>query len=99
MMIAEFLAAAISAVVELGAADTSVGNLAGAGVLRLHLAVADVIAVRVAQQHDVHGAEPRIVGAGDRLSGVVEDAHAGRVLEDRRAVALAEARPYASPAA
>jgi len=36
------------------------------------------------------GAEARIFAAHDRLSGIVEDAHAGRVFKNRRAVAVAK---------
>ena len=49
-----------------------------------------MIAVRVAQQHGVNVAEARIVATGDGMAGVVEDAHAGRILEDRRTVVRAQ---------
>ena len=55
-----------------------------AGAQGLQLLVADVVAVRVAQQHDVDGTQPRIVRAGHGVAGIVEDAHAGRILEERR---------------
>jgi hypothetical protein len=84
--IAAFFAAAI---VMMRGGD-GVRRGAGSGVLRLQFPVAHVVAVRVAQQHDMHVAEPWIRRAGDRLSGIVEDAHAGGILEDRRAVAVAQ---------
>ena len=60
MTIAEFFAAAISAVVEFGAAETTSGCRMFR-FQRLHLLVADVIAVRVAQEHDVDRAKTRVV--------------------------------------
>ena len=90
MISAAFLAAAISAGRRVGRGGDDLRIVAASRLLRLELHVADVIAVRVAHQHDVQRAEPRVVGAGHRLAGVVEDAHAGRVLEDRRAVARAQ---------
>ena len=57
---------------------------------RLELLVANMIAMRVAQQHDVDVAEARIVATGDGMARVVEDAHARRILEDRRTVVRAQ---------
>src|SRR6266851_1783997 len=51
--------------------------------------VADMIDVRVRQQHHVHLSEPAI-SLVDRASRVVEDADAGRVLEQQRPVVAAQ---------
>src|SRR5262249_35386487 len=64
--------------------------LARTGVERGDLAVADVIGMRMAQQHDVDGAKARGFAAHDRLPGIVKDTHAGRVFEDGRAVTVAQ---------
>jgi hypothetical protein len=63
---------------------------AGAGAFRLQLLIAKVIAVHVGEQHHVDRAEPRIVAAGHVVRGVVQEAHAGRIFEDDRAVVRAE---------
>ena len=89
-MMAAFFAATISAVVEFGPAGTSFGLRARSCVERGHFHVADVIAVRMAQKHDMNVAEPGVVAARDGLTRVVEDAHARRIFEYRRAVAVAE---------
>ena len=44
----------------------------------------------MAQKHQVDVPQARVVGARERMAHVVEDAHAGRILEDRGAVAVAE---------
>ena len=44
----------------------------------------------MAQQYDMNGAEARVFATHDRLPGIVENAHAGRVFKDRRAVAVAK---------
>jgi len=44
----------------------------------------------MAQQYDMNGAEARVFATHDRLPGIVENAHAGRVFKDRRAVAVAQ---------
>jgi hypothetical protein len=49
-----------------------------------------VIAVHVAEQHEVDRPEPRIVAAGHVVRRVVEKAHARRILEDHRAIARAQ---------
>src|SRR5262249_31474120 len=64
--------------------------LARTGVERSDLAVADVIGMRMAQQHDVNGAKARVLAAHYRLPGIIKDTHAGRVFEDGRAVAVAQ---------
>ncbi len=66
------------------------GQVAGSRLERGQALVAHVVAVRVAQEHDVDGAEARVAAAEHRLAGVVEDADAGRILEDHRAVAVAK---------
>ena len=67
MMTAAFLAAAISAVVELGAAVTSFGIVAEVRCVHcLELLIPNVIAVRVTQQHDVQRAPSR--GSSDPVT-------------------------------
>ena len=57
---------------------------------RLELQVAEVITVHMAEQHEVDGAQPRIVAAGHIVRGVVEEPHAGRILEDDCAIVRAQ---------
>ena len=52
--------------------------------------VADVIAVCMRQQHDVNRTQTRIARAGHGLAGIVENAHARRILEDHRPVECAK---------
>jgi altronate hydrolase len=42
-----------------------------------------VIAVRMAQQDEMDGTEARIIASQHRRAGVVQHAHAGRILEGR----------------
>ena len=67
----------------------NLGFLARAGSERLHLLVADVIPMSVRQQHGVYVTEPRIVGSHRGVAGIVKETHAGGILEDRRAIAVA----------
>ena len=48
-----------------------------------------MIAVSVAQQHDVDVGETCIIPAGDGVAGVVQDSDAGWILEDRGTVPIA----------
>jgi hypothetical protein len=70
--------------------DREVGRSAGACADRLGVRVAEVVAVGVADEDDVDLAEPRVGGADDRATRVVEEARAVRVLEDEGAVLGAE---------
>jgi hypothetical protein len=45
-----------------------------------------MVAVYMAQQNQVDLAQPRVVGAGDIVGHVVENANAGRIFEYRRAI-------------
>ena len=56
----------------------------------VEVAVADMVAMHVADQHGVDLTEARIVHPGDRAPGIVEDARAVRILEDHRPVEAAE---------
>src|ERR1051325_1632648 len=67
-----------------------IGFLTGSGSGHLHLLVADVIAVSVRQQYGVYVAEARIVSSRRGLARVVEESHAGRILEECRAIAVAQ---------
>ena len=49
-----------------------------------------MVPVHMGQQHQVDGAEPRIVAAGHVVRRVVEETDAGRVLENDRAVVRAQ---------
>ena len=60
------------------------------GARRLQLEVADVIAVHVGEQHEMDRAQSRIVAAGHVVRRVVEEANAGRILENDRAIVRAE---------
>ena len=44
----------------------------------------------MAQEHEVNVPQPNVVRAREGMSHVIEDAHAGRIFEDRGAVAVAE---------
>src|SRR5687767_8133901 len=63
---------------------------ARAGADRLELLVADVVAVDVAEQDGVDLAEPRVIGAGEVVPDVVEDANPSRIFEQRRAIVRAQ---------
>ena len=49
-----------------------------------------MIAVHVGKQHQMNGAEPRIVATRHGVPRVVEEADAGRILENHRAVVRAQ---------
>jgi hypothetical protein len=68
------------------------GSLVGAR----GMAVAQMIAMDVAQQHRVDLAQPRVVGTPHRAPGVIEDPRAVRVLQDQRPVEAAELAVMAS---
>lgn len=68
------------------AATTSAVVGFGIGTRRFQLQVAAVVAVHVGQQHHVDRAQPRIVAARHVVCGIVEKTHAGRVLENDRAI-------------
>ena len=63
---------------------------ARAGAQRLQLLVADVVPVEMAQQNQMDLAQPRVVGAGEIVGHVVEDANAGRIFEYGRAIVRAK---------
>ena len=85
---AEFFAPAISAGVRLGSGDggevPGAARRAGIRILR-ELCIVEMVDVHVAQQNGMDVAEP-----ANRASGVVEDPHARRILEEQRSVAGAE---------
>ena len=54
------------------------------------MAVANVVAMNVADEHDVDATEPRIVRANHGAPGVIEQACAVGILEDESAVETAE---------
>ena len=58
--------------------------------------VADVIAMHVANQHDIDLAQSWIIGTGDGATGIVEEAGAIRIFEHQGAVKLAELALLAS---
>jgi hypothetical protein len=72
MSSAAFFSAAISALVVFGRRRRERRLVAGARLERRQPLVAHVVAVRMAHQHGVHGAEARIVAAEHRLARVVE---------------------------
>ncbi len=67
-----------------------VGLRAGARARRLDVRLADVVAMHVADQHDVDLSQPRVGAAGHGVARVVEHAGAVRVLEDEGAILRAE---------
>ena len=49
-----------------------------------------MVAVHVRKQNQVDIAEPRVVAAGQIVRGVVQQPHAGRILENHRSVVRAQ---------
>ena len=74
----------------IGRGGNGVRRRARSGILRIQLAIAYVIAVGVAQEHDVDVAKARIVRPGHRMPGVVQEPNPRGILEDRRAVPIAQ---------
>src|SRR5262249_13199591 len=60
-----------------------------AGILR-QLRVTNMIAVRVTDQDGIHNAQPAIVPATDRTSGIVQNPHAGRIFKQQSSILSAK---------
>lgn len=64
-------------------------RVASAGVNGLDAAIAQVVAVDVADEHDIDAAEARVVGSGDRPPGVVQNPQPAGIFEHQGAIARA----------